>query len=264
MRLDEWQKFIESQFLEETPPAAVAQKSVRPSEDPQTILPLDDALSEATDSPPTAQTTALDPPRSAQPTVASEADRSATPSAALPPAALTPRQTGFVVRSVPESAAEAPTPLPPVSPIPYGSSLEMETAIPVFADYLPAKSGEPAPLPPEAEAPLPVTLLAEEQSTGPVSVLVPLTSGFVSSGSVPPSSSAPSGRRRFLDAPPQTGSAGAQCSVGKRRRPASLRRSSGRRFHAMSRPCWRWSGGRRSGKSRSPPTSVLFRRNAPN
>lgn len=185
MRLDEWQKFIESQFLEETAARPAPVKSaIVPSADQQTTLLLDD------DSP-------LMPPETeaGEPTsrlliaaisadIAPEQEHSAGRAGSGPQTVqTTPRQTGFVVRSVAEAPAVEPAPLPAVSPIPPDDVLDLDADIPIFADYLPSKSSAPAPPPAEIPAEAPARL--EDSASGPVSVLLPLTSGFVTVNKVP-------------------------------------------------------------------------------
>lgn len=195
MRLDEWQKYIESQFLVEAEPAA---KPANPAAAPsapnlQTSLLLDeepitlpaelDAISDA------------EPPNTGSevPNGATQAE-AVTAAEAEPPAArqapverhtpvTTPRQSGFVVRSVIELPAERPEPLPAVSPIPFASSLEIEPAIPDFADYLPSKSTAEESTPNESD--VVARLLESESAPAPMSVLVPMTSGFTSPLSAP-------------------------------------------------------------------------------
>ena len=202
MRLDEWQKFIESQFLEETTPVPVPVKpAVLPSPEPQTTLALDDQAPLTLSPTQGAETTA--------PLQAPEAADISVPELELPtervpprlqPTPTTPRQTGFVVRSVVESPADVPAPLPPVSPVPFETTLDLDADIPVFADYLPTKSGEHSNILPAPDAI--TTLLADDAASGPVSVLLPLTSGFLPAKTVPklPSGSdsaeSPADRRR--------------------------------------------------------------------
>jgi hypothetical protein len=195
MRLDEWQKFIESQFLEETTAKPVpAKPGVVPSGDQQTILSLDD------DAPavPTASTPEPEPVGAAPSPTAVTADREgerdgATERADARPQPLTtsPRQTGFVVRSVVETQPDPPAPLPAISPVPFAETLDLDHDIPVFANYLPSKAAEPTPEPGETSAI--ANLPADENTSGPVSVLLPLTSGFVSSHPAPARSVAAAG-----------------------------------------------------------------------
>ncbi|MCW3100064.1 MAG: Helix-turn-helix domain [Chthonomonadaceae bacterium] len=195
MRLDEWQKFIESQFLEETAARPVPVKpGTGPSKDQQTILSLED------DPPslPTASTPEPEPAETAFSPAAVTADRESERNGAAEradarpqPLPTTPRQTGFVVRSVVEPQADPPAPLPAVSPVPFAETLDLDTDIPVFADYLPSKIADPTPEP--AETSVIANLRADENTPGPVSVLLPLTSGFVSSHPAPVRPVAPEG-----------------------------------------------------------------------
>ncbi len=186
MRLDEWQKFIESQFLEET---AVLPPPVKPAPVPetaqQTILALDDEPSLLLEA---QEAAALLPSVtvSAAPTIEKEAEPAV--SAARPASVqTTPRQTGFVVRSVVEDPIEAPAPLPAISPVPFDPAIGQDADIPDFADYLPPKSVATAsPIP---ETLTDFSLLTEEPTVGPVSVLLPLTSGFISATPAPMRSS---------------------------------------------------------------------------
>ena len=206
MRLDEWQKFIESQFLEETAPPPEAVKPAAPAPAAlQTTLVLEgdaDATGEPGADPesPSAEPmqVASATGATAEPSLPSESAAAASTAA---PSQTTARQTGFVVRSVVEPPAAVPEPLPPVSPVPFEPALDFDPAIPDFAHYLPSKATEPpapaagvpivqetAPLP--QHPPVVAQMLVGEPDWGPVSVLLPLTTGF---GSVPPPSAPEAG-----------------------------------------------------------------------
>jgi len=188
MRLDEWQKFIESQFLEETVSDKPAVKAADTKTDlkphSQTSLFLDEEPITLPDEI-TSEPAGLSPSE-----IAESVDPVNVPEAAeeLPaprPQSVqtTPRQSGFVVRSVVEKPVEAPEPLPAVSPVPFAETLDLDAEIPVFANYLPSKSAESSSAPAEPE--VIASLFAEDPTSGPVSVLLPLTSGFVSALSAP-------------------------------------------------------------------------------
>ncbi|MCW3055484.1 MAG: Helix-turn-helix domain [Chthonomonadales bacterium] len=190
MRLDEWQKFIESQFLEET----IADKSVPKAPDTKTDLKADSQTSLFPDEEPIRlpeEITSEQAEPSPSATVESidqanteEQEQVTEISVPRPqPVQTTPRQSGFVVRSVVETPVEGPEPLPAVSPVPFAETLDLDAEIPVFANYLPSKAVEPSPEPVETQAI--ANLFADESTSGPVSVLLPLTSGFVSALSAP-------------------------------------------------------------------------------
>lgn len=192
MRLDEWQKFIESQFLEETAPAPAAVKPavVSPPAEQQTSLLLEDGPSAVTDTGQEDET----PVVLSVPAVVSgsgtiteiELDCHPTPP---PPIPKTPRQSGFIVRSDVEPPVEAPEPLPAVSPVPFEPTLDVEAGIPVFADYLPSKAPETEAL---QQHPPVVAQLLEDDTWGPVSVLLPLRSAFSPTSTPPPTPPLPS------------------------------------------------------------------------
>jgi len=190
MRLDEWQKFIESQFLEETVPDKPAAKATDTKTDQKTdsqtsllldeepiTLP-DEITSDQAEPSPSVIEESIDQAitREQEPVTEIAAPRPQ-------PVQTTPRQSGFVVRSVVEPPKEEPEPLPAVSPVPFAKTLDLDAEIPVFANYLPSKSLEPPPEPAETE--VIANLFADEPTSGPVSVLLPLTSGFVSGLSAP-------------------------------------------------------------------------------
>jgi hypothetical protein len=185
MRLDEWQKFIESQFLEETPPPPQAVKPivVAPPGEQQTILLLED---EPISLPDDVQEEAVP----VAPSVPSVVSGSVTDleievaSAPLPPPPIqkTPRQSGFIVRSDVEPPVQTPVPLPAVSPVPFEPTLDIDADIPVFADYLPLKSLETEVL---QQHPPVVAQLLEDDTWGPVSVLLPLRSAFATATAPP-------------------------------------------------------------------------------
>jgi len=190
MRLDEWQKYIESQFLEET----VSDKPTAKATDPKTLQKTDSQTSLLLDEEPitlpdeiTSDQAEPSPSvieESIDPAIRQEQEPVTETAAPRPqPVQTTPRQSGFVVRSVVESPVEAPEPLPPVSPVPFAETLDLDAEIPVFANYLPSKSVEPPAEPAETE--VIANLFADEPTAGPVSVLLPLTSGFVSGLSAP-------------------------------------------------------------------------------
>ena len=189
MRLDEWLKFIESQFLEETVPETPAVKAVPAAKtDPQKTLFLhdepitlsDELTSDPAEPAPSETVETLDQAIIPEPVTELLAPRPQ-------PVHTTPRQSGFVVRSVVETPVEEPEPLPAISPVPFAETLDIDAEIPVFADYLPSKSVEPFPEP--ADSDVIANLFAEEPASGPMSVLLPLTSGFVSAHSAPVKSS---------------------------------------------------------------------------
>lgn len=186
MRLDEWQKFIESQFLEETvPEPAPVKPAARAVPDPQTALLLDDepiTLPEGVsdEEPPTTLLSTAPPEAASEAQAAAEEPAPARP---LPPPVTTQRQSGFVVQSIVEPPAPILEPLPAVSPVPFASDLDLDPDIPVFANYLPSKSAPPESVSEEPE--VIASLLEEEVTAGPVSVLMPMTTGFVSALSAP-------------------------------------------------------------------------------
>jgi len=188
MRLDEWQKFIESQFLEETvsdkPAVKAADTKVDIKPDSQTSLFPDDEPITLPDEI-TSEPTELSPSEIVESVDLVNTPESAEklPTPRLQPVQTTPRQSGFVVRSVVEKPVEAPEPLPAVSPVPFAETLDLDAEIPVFANYLPSKSTESSPGPAETE--VIANLFTDEPTSGPVSVLLPLTSGFVSTLSAP-------------------------------------------------------------------------------
>jgi hypothetical protein len=63
-----------------------------------------------------------------------------------------------------------------VSPVPFVSRLDLDADIPVFADYLPSKVADTMQ---EFDEPATVAKLLASETSGPVSVILPLTSGFV-------------------------------------------------------------------------------------
>ncbi len=184
MRLDEWQKFIESQFLEETTPLPVpAKPTVLPAGEQQTALLLEDDALRIADETAHDETLPRHDLPDAAPVGLPPADSPVEASRSRTPAPTKPRQTGFVVRSVVESPADEPALLPAVSPVPFEPALQLDPIIPVFADYLPAKSNGTASA--QIDPPTIANLLEDDVATGPVSVLLPLTSGFTPAKSVP-------------------------------------------------------------------------------
>ena len=177
MRLDEWQKFIESQFLDENVREPLAAKPAsKPAGGQQTLLSLDDEpIIISTDTPSETRNGHALLPASDIDTSAPEPPSShVVPRSAQAPATL--QQTGFVVRSIVEPTVDVPEPLPAVSPVPFASQMDMDAEIPVFADYLPSKPPEPEQ---EFEEVQTIANLLAGESHGPVSVILPLTSGFV-------------------------------------------------------------------------------------
>lgn len=202
MRLDEWQKFIESQFLEETAAKSVPVKSAGvASTVQQTALSLDDEPPIVADERVPEDPRASDPVEGVSDDVESEsAVRSEPDDVRSQPLPTISRQTGFVVRSVVETPADVPAPLPAVSPVPFEETLDFTADIPVFADYLPSKPTEAEPTP--VETSVIASLLTDDSTSGPVSVLLPLTSGFAPPRNAPirptdaESDSGPADRRR--------------------------------------------------------------------
>lgn len=195
MRLDEWQKFIESQFLEETTARPPAEKSVGlPRPDPQTTLLLDAEppipLAESAEGEPAAAlslsvqsvSSPLDASLLRGSAIDPEVNRPRVTPDSLAPQ-TTARQTGFVVRSVVEAPVAELAPLPAVSPIPFEATLDLDPPIPIFSDYLPSASPEPDLF--SLDPPPMAALLTEEAPEGAMSVLLPLTSGFVSTTQLP-------------------------------------------------------------------------------
>jgi hypothetical protein len=210
MRLDEWQKFIESQFLEETavapapvkPAVAVQQQTLLPLEDEPIVIADPEAREEALAALPVPEEAleALPVPEVVEAPVA-EVQSPNEPVASTPsPPQKTARQTGFVVRSVIETPKEEPPPLPAIRPVPYEPTLDLDPEIPVFADYLPSWSAEPAPVP--SEPAVAADLPTADATVGPMSVLLPLTSGFAGGQSsptptaLPETGAGPADRRR--------------------------------------------------------------------
>ena len=222
MRLDEWQKFIESQFLEETAVVPVMAKTAPalPLE-PQILLPLEtELISVATEQ--IAVSVDGQAAENSSPPPTTEGLVTVPFEAAVPPEGVqarlqqpqtTPRQTGFVVRSDVEPPIVKPEPLPSISPVRFEPTLDFDPVIPDFSDYLPSKSLPqiaPDPVAPAQDAPVVAALFAddetqdaafigEESTVGPMSVLMPLTSGFVSQTNLPPQTATSAGEPRSIE-----------------------------------------------------------------
>ncbi len=185
MRLDEWQKFIESQFLDEQPlppktvPAAGVKSEVQPA------LPLEDPIAGETDIP-AAEAGGKSPVRTSREdtTPAEQQDDLPTSMAVVKPKFQSP---GFVVRSSALLPEESVIELPPVAPLLFGAAQEIDTDIPDFASYLSSKitaaGRDEVAMTISEVCPSPADMPTE---SGQVSVLMPLTSGFVSVPSAKP------------------------------------------------------------------------------
>ncbi len=174
MRLDEWQKFIESQFLDDK--ALAAEKAAKAEADrAHSPVPIYDTNG------PEAEHSEL----SAQPSPSenevglAEFEAAETSGTPQPAVKTTLQQSGFIVRTV-VSPEEALPELPPVMPVTFGDARDFDADMPDFADYLPSKT----PMHQDAQeavnrAEVHNTEGVSSIETGPVSVLLPLMSGFV-------------------------------------------------------------------------------------